>query len=155
MEQFDSAKLYAFESIELEDENYYHGMAVSYDNIGEIYYHEGLLDSATYYYAKGLELERLDENTQGISSSLMHIGKVELKKGYGKLFIKGFLLNFINIGVLLGWLGFIVLANKITTSEKPRYSGYDKRFWSCFLSRSVAVNGLFEKCRCAFSGSYD
>ena len=25
------------------------------------------------------------------------------KKDYGKLFIKGFLLNFINIGVLLGW----------------------------------------------------
>ena len=43
--------------------------------------------------------------------------KVEIQKDYGKLFLKGFLLNFINIGVLLGWLGFIVLANKITTSE--------------------------------------
>ena len=31
--------------------------------------------------------------------------------------MKGFLLNFINIGVLLGWLGFIVIGTSITTSE--------------------------------------
>ncbi|MDO6759674.1 LysE family transporter [Tamlana sp. 2_MG-2023] len=43
--------------------------------------------------------------------------KVEIHKDYGKLFIKGFLLNFINIGVLLGWLGFIVLGDSLTTSE--------------------------------------
>ncbi|MCL5127216.1 MULTISPECIES: LysE family translocator [unclassified Algibacter] len=43
--------------------------------------------------------------------------KVEVKKGYGKLFLKGFLLNFINIGVLLGWVAFIVLANSLTTSK--------------------------------------
>ncbi len=43
--------------------------------------------------------------------------KVEIQKDYGKLFIKGFLLNFINIGVLLGWLAFIVLGDSLTTSE--------------------------------------
>ncbi|MHA7844404.1 MAG: LysE family translocator [Winogradskyella sp.] len=44
--------------------------------------------------------------------------RIELpKKDYGKLFMKGFLLNFINIGVLLGWLGFIVIGTSITTSE--------------------------------------
>ncbi|TBN04037.1 LysE family translocator [Hyunsoonleella flava] len=43
--------------------------------------------------------------------------KVEIKKGYGKLFLKGFLLNFINIGVLIGWVAFIVLANTLTASE--------------------------------------
>lgn len=44
--------------------------------------------------------------------------KVELKKNqYGQLFVKGFLLNFINIGVLLGWLGFIVIGTSLTTSE--------------------------------------
>ncbi|NRB84623.1 MAG: LysE family transporter [Winogradskyella sp.] len=44
--------------------------------------------------------------------------RIELpKKDYGKLFAKGFLLNFINIGVLLGWLGFIVIGTSITTSE--------------------------------------
>ncbi|WOD45014.1 LysE family translocator [Hwangdonia lutea] len=40
--------------------------------------------------------------------------KIQIKKGYGKLFLKGFLLNFINIGVLLGWIAFIVLANSLT-----------------------------------------
>ncbi|WP_439153392.1 LysE family translocator [Winogradskyella sp.] len=44
--------------------------------------------------------------------------RIELpKKDYGKLFIKGFLLNFINIGVLLGWLGFIVIGTSLTSSE--------------------------------------
>ena len=43
--------------------------------------------------------------------------KVEIKKGYGKLFLKGFLLNFINIGVLLGWVAFIVLGNSLTESK--------------------------------------
>ena len=44
--------------------------------------------------------------------------KIKLpKKDYGKLFVKGFLLNFINIGVLLGWLGFIVIGTSLTTSE--------------------------------------
>jgi threonine/homoserine/homoserine lactone efflux protein len=44
--------------------------------------------------------------------------KIEYKKNYGKLFLKGFLLNFINIGVLLGWLGFIIIANSITDSQE-------------------------------------
>ena len=43
--------------------------------------------------------------------------KVEINKHYGKLFIKGFLLNFINIGVLIGWLGLIIIGNSITSSE--------------------------------------
>lgn len=36
---------------------------------------------------------------------------------YGKLFLKGFLLNFINIGVLAGWLGFLVIANSVATTK--------------------------------------
>ncbi len=44
--------------------------------------------------------------------------KVEIQKRYGKLFLKGFLLNFINIGVLLGWLGFILIANSLTDSNE-------------------------------------
>ncbi|OEK06044.1 lysine transporter LysE [Flavivirga aquatica] len=43
--------------------------------------------------------------------------KVDIQKDYGKLFVKGFLLNFINIGVLLGWLASIVLGDTLTTSE--------------------------------------
>ena len=42
---------------------------------------------------------------------------IKISKGYLGLFIKGFLLNFINIGVLLGWLGFIVIGTSITTSK--------------------------------------
>ncbi|CDF81260.1 LysE type amino acid translocator [Formosa agariphila KMM 3901] len=42
---------------------------------------------------------------------------VEVQKNYGKLFMKGFLLNFINIGVLLGWLSFIVIGNSMTDNE--------------------------------------
>jgi len=44
--------------------------------------------------------------------------KIQFKKNYGRLFLKGFLLNFINIGVLLGWLGFIIIANSITDSQE-------------------------------------
>ena len=43
--------------------------------------------------------------------------KVQIKKGYGKLFLKGFLLNFINIGVLVGWVAFVVLGNSLTSSK--------------------------------------
>lgn len=47
--------------------------------------------------------------------------KVEIQRNYGRLFLKGFLLNFINIGVLLGWLGFIIIANSLTDSTKGVY----------------------------------
>ncbi|MGB6269059.1 MAG: LysE family transporter [Olleya sp.] len=57
------------------------------------------------------------KTSRSFRSIVKEYHKVEIRKGYGKLFLKGFLLNFINIGVLLGWLGFIVLANTITTSE--------------------------------------
>ncbi len=44
--------------------------------------------------------------------------KVDIQKKYGKLFLKGFLLNFINIGVLLGWVAFIVIGNTLTESKE-------------------------------------
>lgn len=44
--------------------------------------------------------------------------KIDIQKKYGKLFLKGFLLNFINIGVLLGWVGFIVIANSLSTTKE-------------------------------------
>lgn len=44
--------------------------------------------------------------------------KIEFKKNYGRLFLKGFLLNFINIGVLLGWLGLIIIANSLTDTQE-------------------------------------
>lgn len=42
---------------------------------------------------------------------------VKLKKKYGQLFIKGFLLNFINIGVLAGWIGVLFLANTVSDNQ--------------------------------------
>lgn len=57
------------------------------------------------------------KTSKSFRSIVREYHKVEIKKGYGKLFVKGFLLNFINIGVLLGWLGFIVIGTSITTSK--------------------------------------
>lgn len=36
---------------------------------------------------------------------------LEVKKNLGSLFVKGFFLNFVNFGVLAGWVGMIILAN--------------------------------------------
>ncbi len=43
--------------------------------------------------------------------------RVEIQKNYGKLFLKGFLLNFINVGVLVGWVAFIIIANSFTDTK--------------------------------------
>ncbi len=42
---------------------------------------------------------------------------VNTKKNHGGLFLKGFLLNFVNFGVLAGWIGTIVIAQAITTQK--------------------------------------
>jgi len=57
------------------------------------------------------------KTSKSFRSIVREYHKVDIQKDYGKLFIKGFLLNFINIGVLIGWLGFIVIGNSITSSE--------------------------------------
>lgn len=57
------------------------------------------------------------KTSKSFRSIVKEYHKVEIQKDYGKLFVKGFLLNFINIGVLLGWLGFIVLGDSLTTSK--------------------------------------
>lgn len=43
---------------------------------------------------------------------------VNVKKNLGGLFLKGFLLNFVNFGVLAGWIATIIMANALTSSEK-------------------------------------
>ncbi|WP_040252821.1 LysE family translocator [Psychroserpens mesophilus] len=58
------------------------------------------------------------KTSKSFRSIVREYHKVEMQKNdFGKLFVKGFLLNFINIGVLLGWLGFIVIGSSITESE--------------------------------------
>jgi threonine/homoserine/homoserine lactone efflux protein len=58
------------------------------------------------------------KTSKSFRSIVREYHKVEIQKNaLGKLFVKGFLLNFINIGVLIGWLGFIVIGSSITESE--------------------------------------
>ena len=54
--------------------------------------------------------------SKSFKSIVREYQEIHIQRDYIKLFVKGFLLNFINIGVLIGWLGFIVLANSLTTS---------------------------------------
>ncbi len=42
---------------------------------------------------------------------------VKVKKNLGGLFLKGFLLNFVNFGVLAGWIATIIMANALTSSH--------------------------------------
>lgn len=59
--------------------------------------------------------------SKSFKSIVKEYHKIEIQKKYGKLFVKGFLLNFINIGVLLGWLGFIVLGDSLTSSKNGEF----------------------------------
>ncbi len=43
---------------------------------------------------------------------------VKVKKNLGGLFLKGFLLNFVNFGVLAGWIATIIMANALTTTRQ-------------------------------------
>ena len=57
------------------------------------------------------------KTSKSFRSIVREYHKVEIQKNYGKLFLKGFLLNFINIGVLVGWVGFIVIGNSLTETK--------------------------------------
>lgn len=43
---------------------------------------------------------------------------VSTKKNLTGLFFKGFLLNFVNFGVLAGWMGTMIMANALTTTKQ-------------------------------------
>jgi len=42
---------------------------------------------------------------------------IEVKKKFGSLFLKGFVLNFVNFGVLAGWIATLIMANALTTTD--------------------------------------
>ncbi len=46
------------------------------------------------------------------------------KGGYVQLFIKGFLLNFINIGVLVFWLGILIIIGPTVENDGERLLGF-------------------------------
>lgn len=58
------------------------------------------------------------KTSKSFRSIVREYHKVEIQKNYHKLFLKGFLLNFINIGVLIGWVGFIVIGNSLTETKE-------------------------------------
>lgn len=47
---------------------------------------------------------------------------LEVKKNLGSLFVKGFFLNFVNFGVLAGWVGMIILANAHKSTQQGVWS---------------------------------
>ncbi len=59
---------------------------------------------------------------QKISVSALRRNNLNLKKGnYLSLFVKGFLLNFINIGVLVFWLGVIIVTGPSLENDFNRF----------------------------------
>ena len=72
--------------------------------------------------------------SQSFRAIVKEYHKIEIQKDYGKLFVKGFLLNFINIGVLLGWLGFIVLGDSLTSSENGELIFIVSMLFSYFIT---------------------
>ena len=60
---------------------------------------------------------------------------VNIKKNLGGLFLKGFLLNFVNFGVLAGWIGTIIMANALTTSENGVFVFFSHRADCIFFNR--------------------
>ena len=60
-------------------------------------------------------LKKLQKNTN-------QIGEIKfIKTNYLRLFIKGFLLNFINIGVLVFWLGVIIIIGPSLENDINRF----------------------------------
>lgn len=57
------------------------------------------------------------KTSKSFRSIVREYHRVEIQKNYGKLFLKGFLLNFINVGVLVGWVAFIIIANSFTDTN--------------------------------------
>lgn len=59
------------------------------------------------------------------------------KKGYLGLFIKGFLLNFINIGVLVFWLGVIIVVGPSLNNDPDRILVFFTAMLSAYLITDI------------------
>jgi threonine/homoserine/homoserine lactone efflux protein len=60
-----------------------------------------------------------------------------IKKGYLGLFIKGFLLNFINIGVLVFWLGVIIVVGPSLDNDPDRIMVFFTAMLSAYLITDI------------------
>jgi len=64
---------------------------------------------------------------------------VKVKKNIWGLFLKGFLLNFVNFGVLAGWIGTIIMANALTTSKNGVFFFLSTVLATFFLTDLVKI----------------
>ncbi len=65
---------------------------------------------------------------------------VNVKKNLWGLFLKGFLLNFVNFGVLAGWIGTLIMANALTTSENGVFLFLTTVLVTFFLTDIVKIS---------------
>lgn len=65
---------------------------------------------------------------------------VKVKKNLGGLFLKGFLLNFVNFGVLAGWIGTIIIANALTSSNKGVFLFLSTVLATFFLTDLIKIS---------------
>lgn len=65
---------------------------------------------------------------------------VHVKKNLGGLFLKGFLLNFVNFGVLAGWIGTIIMANALTKSDNGVFLFLTTVLATFFLTDLVKIS---------------
>lgn len=97
-------------------------IALAYYSIEKTGLLEKVIDDPNFLVFGGIllavyGLSSFIKTSRSYRSIVKEYQKVEIQKDYIKLFLKGFLLNFINIGVLLGWLGFLAIGKSITKSE--------------------------------------
>jgi len=64
---------------------------------------------------------------------------VTTKKNLGGLFLKGFLLNFVNFGVLAGWIATIVIAQAVTTQKNGVFLFLSTVLIALFLTDLVKI----------------
>ncbi|OIQ31081.1 MAG: lysine transporter LysE [Bacteroidetes bacterium MedPE-SWsnd-G2] len=79
------------------------------------------------------------QTSKSFRSIVKEYNMIDAQKDYLKLFVKGFLLNFVNIGVLLGWLGFVVIASSITTSPNGKYVFIGTMVVSYFVTDLIKI----------------
>src|SRR5210317_2066908 len=65
---------------------------------------------------------------------------VKTKKNLGGLFFKGFLLNFVNFGVLAGWIATIIMANALTITENGVFLFLTTVIITLFLTDMVKIS---------------
>lgn len=65
---------------------------------------------------------------------------VQVKKNIWGLFLKGFLLNFVNFGVLAGWIATIIMANALTTHKNGVFFFLTTVLITFFLTDLVKIS---------------